>query len=480
MTRSAADRVLRTSLREATTLLRRREITAVELIEAAIECHHRLGGTLLAYRSFDETGAVQQARAADTLLDRAASARGDVAPPLCGIPISVKDIYGVDGFPTFAGSVRRLPDDPWAHDAWLVERARRAGAVIMGKTHTVEFAFGGVGINPHWDTPRNPWDPDSRRVPGGSSCGAGVSLWERSAMVALGSDTGGSIRIPAAFTGVVGHKTTHGLWSTRGVVQLSHTFDTVGALTRSVEDSAWFFGSVDPRHGNPSSLLNALSPTSVDGLIVGLPGSSLWEACQWDIHEVLKSALDELAAGGAVLERVDGSLVDEAMDFYLSSGIGKAELNGFLEAHLPGAIEHLHPTVGHRIADPLPLDSHAYRRVIEEQQRLASLAGDAFENCDALVLPANLLTAPLVDGLADDLTAYGEVNLKTLQPTCPVNLLGLCAVSVPVGLDQSGMPVGLQIIGRHGEDEAILGIALAMEKVLGPPEVRLGVPSLSR
>ena len=127
----------------------------------------------------------------------------------------------------------------------------------------------------------------------------------------------------------------------------------------------------------------------------------------------------------------------------------------------------------------MPLDSAAYREAIEQQRRLAALSGMTFGDCDVLVLPSNLLTPPPVEGLADDLDAYAEVNYATLRPTCPVNLLELCAVSVPVGLDRSGMPVGLQIVGRHGEDEAVLGVALAIERLLGTPETRLGVPPLT-
>ena len=479
MTVPSAERMLRATLREATAALRRRDVTSVDLVQAAIARHHNLGDTLHAYRSFDEKGALRQAEAADAVLDRAANDRTNPAPPLCGIPVSVKDIYGVDGFPTFAGSARQLPDDPWAEDGWLVTRVRAAGAVITGKTHTVEFAYGGVGINPHWGTPRNPWDPATARIPGGSSCGAGVSLWERSAMIALGSDTGGSIRIPAGFTGVVGHKTTRGRWPTDGVVPLSSTFDTVGALTRSVEDSVWFFGAVDPDCGDPAALLDLLSTSLVGELMVGIPECTIWDACASDVREVLESALGEIEGSGATLKPIVTTIIDEAVDLYMSGGIGKAEVHAFLQAQLPGAIDLLHPTVGRRIENPLPLDSAAYRDAVEQQRRLAALSATAFGDCDVIVLPTNLLTPPPVEGLADDLDAYAEVNYATLRPTCPVNLLELCAVSVPVGLDRSGMPVGLQIVGRHGEDEAVLGVALAIERLLGTPETRLGVPPLT-
>ena len=481
MTASAAEGVLRGSLRDAVAALRQRDVTAVELVSAAIERHSALDARLNAYKSFDATAAIKGARAADDTLDQAAGDADLTAPPLCGIPVSIKDIYGVDGFPTYAGSSRKLPADPWSSDAWLVTRMREAGAVVVGKTHTVEFAYGGVGINPHWGTPWNPWDPDVSRIPGGSSCGAGVSLWERSAMIALGSDTGGSIRIPAAFTGVVGHKTTKGRWPTDGVVQLSSTFDTVGALTRSVEDSIWFFGSVDNRAPHdPAVLLETLEASSLDGLSVGIPECTIWEACQTDVRDVLERALEEIEGGGAQLTRLVATILDDAVDLYMSAGIGKAEIYAFLAERLPGALDLLHPTVGGRLADPLLVDGPGYRDAVSRQRHLAALADTAFDDCDVIVLPTNLITPPPVASLADDLAAYGEVNYVTPRPTCAVNLLELCAVNVPVGLDRSGMPVGLQIVGRSGEDEALLGVALAVERVLGTPEKRLGIPPMVR
>jgi Asp-tRNA(Asn)/Glu-tRNA(Gln) amidotransferase A subunit family amidase len=203
--------------------------------------------------------------------------------------------------------------------------------------------------------------------------------------VALGSDTGGSIRIPAAFTGVVGHKTTKGRWPTDGVVQLSSTFDTVGALTRSVEDSICFFGSADPKWGDPESRLESLESMSVDGQIL-----------------------------------------DDATDLYMRGGIGRAEC-------------------------------HA----------LAASAAALFEHADVLVLAGNMITPPPVSDVVEDLEEYVRVNVTTLRPTCPVNLLQLCAVSIPVGLDTTGMPVGLQLVARGGDDELLLGVAWAVERHLG-------------
>lgn len=458
------------SVSEIARALRDREISAVELARAAIERHEELDDDLHAYKHFDAEGALAAARVADRLLAE------DSPPPLCGIPISVKDIYGVAGMPTFAGSARQLPEHAWSKDAWLVERVLAAGAVVVGKTHTVEFAYGGVGLNPHWGTPRNPWDADVARIPGGSSCGAGVSLWEGSAYLALGSDTGGSIRIPSAFTGVVGHKPTMGRLPTRGVTQLSSTFDTVGALSRTVADSIYFFGCVDPKWGDPELLCDALETASIEGLRIVLPECVLWEDCPSHIAIVLNTALEELEADGAVLDRSVGSMIDDAYEHYMSGGIGKAEIHAFLTAELPGWLDILHPTVGNRIEGALPLDSVAYRASRAKQRRLAAMSDALFEDADVVVLPANLITPPPLSDVADDLERYVDVNRTTLRPTCPVNMLGLCAVSIPVGLDEAGMPVGLQLIARAGHDESLLGVALAAERVLGTAWERMGTP----
>lgn len=399
---------------------------------------------------------------------------------MCGVPVSVKDVYGVEGMPTFAGSARQLPADPWSRDAWLVAELRAAGAVLMGKTHTVEFAYGGVGYNPHWGTPWNPWDASKRRIPGGSSCGAGASIWEGSAMVALGTDTGGSIRIPAAFNGLVGHKTTRGWWPTDGVVQLSSTFDTVGALSRTVEDSIWFYGSVDVRWDDPAELLAECERTSLAGLRIGLPECTIWEDCQPDIAAVLHATLGEIEDAGASVDRVVATILDDAVDLYLGGGIGKAECNAFLQAELPEWPALLHPTVGDRIAGAFPIDSDKYRQALARQKRMAVYVHHLFVDADILVLPANLITPPPVRSVADDLGTYLEVNAATLRPTCPVNLLELCAVTVPVGLDDAGMPVGLQFIAQGGEDEEVLAVALAFERALGTAAERLGSPEALR
>ena len=464
------DDILAQPLSRLAEAMRNKLISATELTEIAVSRHKKHGDYLNAYKSLDLEGAIRLAREADELL-----ARGVAPEPFHGIPISAKDLYGVKGFPTFAGTARQLPD-AWSSDAWLVAQLRAQGAITIGKTHTVEFAFGAVGINPHWGTPRNPWDEKVHRIPGGSSCGAGVSLWEGSAFLALGSDTGGSIRIPAAMTGTVGHKLTWDRWPVEGVVPLSSTMESVGGWTRSVEDAAYFFGAIDPAWGDPEAFLQHITATKPSSLRIALPSCLIWDDCPNDISAQIHAALDELEAVGVQRTNVDGSLLDEAFDHYRRSGIAGTECKAFLEQELPEWLDIVHPTIGHRLEAADPLSDPDYAVAVDEHHRLMSVADQLFEEESLLVLPTTIITPPPVAEL-EDMSAYLQPNITGLRPTCCVNMLGLCAVTIPVGLDDEGMPVGLQLVGPIGADEALLAAALTIERALGTARERLGTPA---
>lgn len=462
--------ILDRPLAEVVDALRHRVISSTELVTEALRWQTLREPDLHAYKHVDPEGALEQAAEADRRL-----AAEEAPDPFCGIPISVKDLYGAEGMPTYAGTARRLPDH-WSRDAWLVDVLRAQGAIVIGKTHTVELAYGAVGINPHWGTPRNPWDAKVHRIPGGSSCGAGVSLHERSALVALGSDTGGSIRIPSALTGVVGHKTTHGRLPTDGVVPLSSTFDSVGALTRSVADSAYFFGAVDPAWGDPDVFSAHLEASGEDAPRIGVPSSEIWRSCQADIADRIHEALAELEKAGWILVETDGALLDEAASLYARGGIAGAECKSFLERDLPGWLEILHPTVGERLRKAVAMDDPSYTDALETRRRLVAAAPDLFGNVDLIALPGALMTPPPVAELEADLERYLEVNATLLRPTSPASALGLCALAMPVGRDSVGMPVSLQIVARSGADEMLLGAALGAEEALGTAAERLGAP----
>ena len=297
--------------------------------------------------------------------------------------------------------------------------------------------------------------------------------------MALGSDTGGSIRIPASLTGTVGQRQTQGRWPTSGAVPLSTTFDTVGALTRSAEDSIYFFGSIDPDWGDPEPLFAELERTGVGDLRIGVPVCAIAHDCQSDIGDVVANALGDLQASGAGLVEMDGSIFDRAFDLALGGGtIAGTECREFLERELPGWLDILHPIVGQRLANGLTSDDPRYLNDVAQHRRMAGEAGGLFDEVDVIALPANLITAPRVSELDidGDITRYVEVNRAILRPTYPVGVLGLTAISIPIGLDRAGMPVGLQLIAAAGRDELALAAAWAVERTIGSATELLGPP----
>src|ERR1700733_13683961 len=278
--------------------LRERRATAQDLAEQAIARHDRFGERLHAYLLWTPEQARAVAKAAD-----AAFAAAAIAGPLQGLPISIKDLFAADGLPCFAGSSRRLPAEPWERDGPLVATLRRQLGAITGKTHMVEFAFGGTGLNSHHGAPHNPWDASAHRSPGGSSSGAGISLLEGSALLAFGSDTAGSVRIPACMTGTVGLKVTLGRWSTEGVVTLSHSFDTPGLLARSVADVAYGFAALDPALGDADRFLGESDTLSLNGVRIAVDDAFFWTDCDPGIAETVREAVDALARNGAALHQ---------------------------------------------------------------------------------------------------------------------------------------------------------------------------------
>ena len=419
-----------------------------------------------AYVCFDAEGALEQADRID-----AAVARGEDPGPLAGVTVSVKDLYGVKGLPIRAGTKRELPSK-WRREGFLVRSLRSLGAVIVGKTHTVELAFGGVGLNRNTGTPMNPWDAEKHRAPGGSSSGAGVSLWEGSAQIALGSDTGGSVRIPASATGVVGHRQTTGRWPTTGVFPLSSTMDTVGLLTRTVEDSLYAFAAIDRLAPSASP------PTDTTGLRIGvLDGSYTWDDAQPDVAGVVREALVELEAAGAVLQDVAMPEWDKAGLAYLSGGLVPPECIEFLERELPEWSDTLDPTVGKRLEAARDTPAVEYVRILRLRHRLSATihARIDAQSVDVLAMPTVPVTPPVLAEL-ERLERYREVNRRMLSATGPAGMLDMCAVSLPAGLDNSGMPVGLQLVGRSGSDVELLERAVAAERVLGTGPERLGTP----
>jgi len=443
--------------------------TARALLAAASARREAAADRFDTYRTWAPDHAARHAAAADALL-----AAGSDAGPLQGIPVSLKDLYGVAGLPTFAGTPRRLPPR-WEREGPLVTALRAQGAVPTGKTHTVEMAFGGLGVNSHWGTPRNPWDTQVHRVPGGSSSGAGVSLCEGSALLALGTDTAGSVRIPAAWTGNVGLKVSHGRWSLAGIFPLSPTLDTPGLLARTAADAAWAFAAIDPGWGDAEGLLDLVAGVDPATLRIGVAGEPLWSGCDPGVAEAARAALDALAEAGATL--VDAPLPEaaDAIELLHAGSVAAAECDAFLAAELPEWRDTLDPLVSTRIADGGDIPAREYLARRRRLDQLASAAPARFAHVDVIACPTVAITPPPLAEVSD-LEGYRPCNMAALRNTCPGNFLGLCAITLPAGPDAAGLPVGLQLLAPHGEEEHLLAAALAAERVLGSGRERLGMP----
>lgn len=452
-------------------MLRAGETTAEALYEEACERHSRYGATLGAYITWDPDGARATARAADMAF-RCGSDLG----PLQGLPVSVKDIYGIKGLPVFAGSPKRLPSK-WETEGTIVTCVRRQLGVFTGKTHTVEFAFGGLGVNRHWDEPVNPWGLPGQRIPGGSSSGAGVSLSEGSALIALAGDTAGSVRIPASVTGNVGLKTSAGRWPKDGVVPLSETFDTLGVLTRTAEDVAFAFSAIETGFGSRAEPPIAVGRGEVAGLRLGICERFFWDECSPGVVEGVKDALDELAAKGALVVAAELPEVDGAYAMFQKGGLVAAEFCAFLSAELPEWFDTLDPNVKARAMDGQNLPAVKYLRRARELARLGASADARLAAVDFVVTPTVAITPPTFVEVEDS-GAYRRCNMLTLRNTSVVSLLGLCALTLPVALDRTGMPVGLQLISRRGSEPRLIAAAIAIESVLGCARRRLGEPPL--
>lgn len=452
------------SLEELATQLRASTLRAADLMADATARYEKTESSLNAYRNWAGDRATVQAHALDKLLET-----GMDLGPLMGIPVSVKDLYGVPGLPVYAGTDTSFSDS-WQRPGPVVEQLLSQGGIVTGKTHTVEFAFGGLGTNPHYKTPLNPWSsPDAPRVPGGSSSGAGVSLAQGSALAALGTDTAGSVRIPASFTGQTALKVTHGRWSLEGIVPLSPSLDTPGILARSIADLTFLFTALE---GSAR-----ISARDVGGLRVGVVKNVVWDEIDPVISANTEAAIVALEAAGAKVKRVVLPYADDALDIFRRGGLAAPELRAFLDGNLPDRIARLDSAVLARVvaADDVTASEYLQRRAA--LARYGRLALEVFETVDLLLTPTIAISAPLLADVRDS-DAYRIANMLALRNTAIVNLLGWCASTLPTGLDGNGIPTGLQIIAPPRHEEWLLAACLGFEAVLGAGPDLLGSPPL--
>ncbi|NND49337.1 MAG: amidase [Rhizobiales bacterium] len=457
------------SIRDLGQALREGAVTAHAIAEQVMANYQRFDQSLNAFKSWMPDKIEANAQAADAAFDA-----GFDLGALQGLPVSVKDLYGVPGYPTFAGTPKELPEK-WQAQGPVVERLRANLAVITGKTHTVEFAFGGVGTNPHWGTPINPWGADQHHVPGGSSAGAGVSLMAGTALVAMGSDTAGSVRCPASITGTVGVKTSYGRWPLAGIVPLSPSLDTAGILTRTAEDAAIAFAEIDSLTTMaPLAFAELAGACAADEFSIAVL-DWFFDDCDDDIAACTREALGALERAGAGLTSIELPEAVRAHEMFLAGGLAAPEFAAFITGEMADWRDTLDPNVASRFARMEAITAVEYLHRASELEALTRAVHARLEDHDLVVGPTVPISPPEVAAL-DEADAYRKANLTILRNTAPGNLLGLCAVTIPIGLDSHGMPVGLQIIGAGGEDERVIAAACAFERVLGTARQRLGTP----
>ncbi|MBU2889137.1 amidase [Celeribacter halophilus] len=462
-----AQEVTKSSLASIAQGLRTGEIRSADILGHSIACHAKSESRLGAYRTWCGDRAQRQAIAIDQLI-----ATNIDLGPLMGIPVSVKDLYGVPGLPTFAGTDAELSSD-WEQAGPLINALQSQLGVVVGKTHTVEFAFGGLGTNPHSGTPVNPWSQiDAPRAPGGSSAGAGVSLAQGTALLALGTDTAGSVRIPAAYTGQCALKITHGRWPLDGIVPLSPSLDTPGLLARSIADLAFAFASLDP-HAKAITTACDLST-----LRIGIIENTVWEDIEPSIDDNTRKALISIEKAGSKLHPVTLPCTENVLEIFRAGGLAAPELRAFMDSNFPERIARLDPTVMARVQAADGITAADYLQRAANLKHFGQLASVAFNEVDVLVSPTIPITAPLLSDLSNPDT-YRRANMLALRNTALVNLFGWCAVTLPTGLDSEGIPTGLQLIAPPMQEERLLAVAQSFERTIGTSLEALGPAPLS-
>jgi aspartyl-tRNA(Asn)/glutamyl-tRNA(Gln) amidotransferase subunit A len=428
-------------------------ITSRELVEAALSRIADPSGE--GARSFTKVY-THQARAAADAQDQLRAA-GYVASPLAGLPVSVKDLFDVAGEVTLAGSKALDDRPPAANDAPIVARLRAAGAIIVGKNNMTEFAFSGVGINPHYGTPGNPYD--RARVPGGSSAGAPVSVADGQAIVAIGTDTGGSVRIPAALCGVVGFKPTAERISRDGAIPLSTTLDSIGPLANAVACCA----IADAVMAGEAPI--APDPAPVMGLRLGVPQTFMLDDLEPAVASAFAEACAALSRAGA---RVTDLPLREFAEYPALSDRGllvNSEAFAWHEELLARRGNEYDPRVRSRIEFGRPISAAAYIRLRADRAHWIRRVATQTEGFDALLMPTVAITAPPVAAFAED-REYFRLNGLILRNTAVINFLDRCAVTLPIQ-PPGAAPVGLMVVGEHGGDRRLLAVARGVEAALG-------------
>ena len=451
------------SITQTAALIRARELSPVELTQAYLDRITALDGALGAYITVMREQALTQARRAETEIQA-----GNYKGPLHGIPIAVKDIIHTKNTLTSAGS-RVLADNIPAEDSTIIERLDAAGAILLGKLNLSEFAIGGTIDHPY-GTPRNPWNAD--HTAGGSSSGSGVAVAGGLCAAALGSDTGGSIRGPSAFCGIVGLRPTYGRVTRHRVIPMCWSMDTVGPMTRSVADCAAVLSAIagaDPR--DPTSSAMPVPDYAADiedgarGLRIGLPTEMLdFDGLRAEVRQSVTRAVSVLEEHGASASEV--SLPTSAHSGAVFLTTADVDAAAYHSDWLKTRGDLYDWSTRARLESAALTPASAYIRAQRARSLIASELHAALENHDALILPSGPVPAPTIAASTGRPGGYyqGSLDMARRRYTSPAALAGMPAISIPCGFSQTGLPIGMQIIGKPFSEPILFRLARAYER----------------
>jgi aspartyl-tRNA(Asn)/glutamyl-tRNA(Gln) amidotransferase subunit A len=433
-------------------LIRRKKLSPVELTNFILERIRRLQPEINAYIAITHEIAIAQAKQAEKEI-----VRGCYRGALHGIPVSIKDLFYTKGIRTTAGSLilkRFIPKK----NATAVDRILEAGGVLLGKTNLHEFAYGATNINPHYGDVRNPWD--ARRISGGSSGGSAASVVTAQAIASLGTDTGGSIRIPSAACGCVGFKPTHSRISLEGVVPLAGSLDHAGPLSRCVLDSALLYQVLaGPDAWGPRAGKTALSMIlkSIRGFRIGVPKQYFFHRIQPDIHKAIQTALNVFEQLGADICEVNLKGMEETTS--IAADITAGEALAYHAKWLAGNPEKYGADIRLRLEQSKSMSALTYVQAQQKRQEYMDRMERALDSIHVILAP----TLPIVAPETTKSKTQGDIRTALLSLTRPANLSGQPSISIPCGFSREGLPIGMQIIGRRYDEVTALRVAYAYE-----------------
>jgi len=459
------------TIEELASLFAKRKLSPVELTEMFLRRIEQRNPALNAFLTVTAREALAAARRAEKHFLRPRSSRRENSL-LLGIPITIKDNIWTRGIRSTAGS-KILRDFVPSEDSTVARKLARAGAVLLGKTNLNEFAYGITGGNAHYGAVRNPWAPD--RISGGSSAGSAAAIAAGLCVASIGTDTGGSIRVPSAFCGAVGLKPTFGRVSIFGTMPLSPSLDHVGPMARSVADAAILLSiiagrdSLDPTSSpRPVDNFRAALKTPSRKFRVGRPREYYWEKVDPEVRRIAEAAIRDMEKRGAVVTEVSLPHLKESLDAATEISLAEALHVHEAAGYFPSRAADYGEEVGLRIAAGAKIPAHRYLAGFDVRKRLLAEFDAAFESVDAVVAPTVPVPAPPIG--AESVRIDGEeigARPAIVGHCRPANFTGLPAISVPCGFTGEGLPVGLQFIGRAFEEASLLRIAHSYEQANG-------------